>query len=302
MEKIKLISFPKNFDFSKTNDDVYKAIERIDVTNVAYTNQTELASGTYTYNTNERSYMISPTLQNATNETKGYLRLHPRDAQVAAGDEIEFEFEVKCVSSSIPTGVNAGLTIDLLDGSGTFLGALRTSGLELSNEYQTVRIKHKVPFIDSIVSMRFLIGVAGSPVQATPFTVYIRDVNMTLTRQSVPNIPIVPVSLLAAGLGLVHFDDQADKVDNGSTMPTSGARDVTLKSGFYKYIGSIGGVQQPGAIFGNGVLLVLPYRNTVSQKYIIQVAVINGTDAGAGMHIRYYYNSAWTAWSKFTTV
>ena len=297
-----MISFPKNFDFSKTNDDVYKAIERIDVTNVAYTNQTELASGTYTYNTNERSYMISPTLQNVSNETRGYLRLHPRDSQVSAGDEIEFEFEVKCVTSSIPTGVNAGLTVDLLDGSGTFLGVLRTSGLVLSDEYQTVRIKHKVPFIDNIVSMRYLIGVAGSPAQTTPFTVYIRDVNMTLTRQSVPNIPIVSAPLLAVGLGLVHFDDQSDKVDNSLTMPTSGARDVTLKSGFYKYIGSIGGVHQPDALNGNGILLVLPYRNTVSQKYIIQVALINGLDAGAGMHIRYYYGSAWTAWSKFETV
>ena len=246
--------------------------------------------------------MISPTLKNAYNETRGYLRLHPRGLQVVAGDEIEFEFDVKCVASSIPTGVIAGLTVDLLDGSGTFITSLRTSGLVMSNEYQTVRLKHKVPFMDNIASMRFLIGVAGSPMQTTPFTVYIRDVNMTLTHQSVPDIPIVSESLLSVGLGLVHFDDQSDKVDNSLTMTTSGARDVTLKSGFYKYVGIVALVKQPDALDGNGILLVLPYRNTVSQKYIIQIAIINGLDAGAGMHIRYYYGSAWTAWSKFATV
>lgn len=292
MEKTSLFSVPENFDFSKSND-FYKTVEAVDVNKVTYTGQASLSAGEWTYNTDERCYMISPTLINGTSgETRGYLRLYPKDAYVSAEDEVLVEFEMKCAASNMPTGVNNGLIVDFMDKSGVYVSNLKTQ-YKVSSEYRHYRTKYKVPVNFNIQNLRFLFGVAGSPAQAQAFTLFIRNIKLTIIRNSSTNIVET-----YAGMNVIHFDDQGDKLDNSSTHAATGARDTSLLSGFYKYVGLFAGVQQTGALNGNGALIVLPYRRTDAQKIITQIAVINGSDPDKGIHIRYYFGTTWTAWSR----
>lgn len=103
---------------------------------------------------------------------------------------------------------------------------------------------------------------------------------------------------ISYGLGETDLIRRA-LIDNASTHPTSGSRDITLKSGFYGLYGTTD--NNGDGTIGNGTLLVLPYRTTTEGiKFIEQIAFINTVTDSSGIYKRGYNGNtnSWSEWLK----
>lgn len=293
MNKHEIISFPNNVDM--TNPYKLNNLSTAGgITKVTYSTGMELTQGQWTWDTDELAYWIFPK---STTGTVGYVKLIDENIDIQAGDEIEAEFEVKCIGTPA-TNQRVGVRTDLLNGSLGYLASLDFFTNEFKNEYQTIKLKKIVnPSLISVQKMAFIFGVLTSGL-SEGYSIKIRQIKVSIIRNSAYLTPN-PVTYKTYGLGLSNYSI-ANLTDNINTQPTSGARDITLKSGVY---GFMGGGAANESLSAGGVLIVLPYRadGVGGNNYIEQIAIINSVDPDAGMWRR-GYNGATQTWSKWQRV
>lgn len=279
-----------NEDVDMSNPYKFDELSQTNITKVDNISQIEM--GKWCFDSNERAYVISPLVDSA--KSHGYFRFIPNDITVAAGDEIEVEFDI--MNSGFTAELKTGITIDILKSDNTtiVISPNFTYG-ENTDEYVTFKKKYVIGAnVPNRSKPRIVIGCVTSTPNGNSFITKIRDIKITITKNG-GEIPVVDM-FQNYGLGRNHFDDMGSKYDSASELPLSGARDITLKSGIYKYY-SKGSDEVHQGLAGNGALIVLPYRE---KQHIMQLAVINLADGGRGVYYRgYNTTNGWSKWVQY---
>jgi len=293
MNKYEIITIPEDIDITN-NPYKFEELNVTLLTKVDYDSELVLDKGEYAYDTDERAYWIKPGENGGATATVGYIKFIDNRLRILPGDDIEVEFEIKYIGDA--TGQLSGVTIDILNTSNVLQGTLQYIGRNYSsNEYDYVKIKKRINAAFTTASKcRVVVGTISSPVSATGYSYKIRNIKITIIRNSASLIrETVPEQ---TGLGVANFS--IDKLtDNANVYPTSGARDISLKSGIY---GFSGGGAANGSLSSAGLLIVLPYRadGVGGNNYVEQLVMINSPDADAGLWHR-SYNGATTTWSSW---
>jgi hypothetical protein len=294
MNKYEIISIPDNMDL--TNPYRLNLLDKSSaITNVAYISGMTLNRGQWTWDSDERAYWICPGDRDASH-VEGYIRLTDDKLLLLPGDKIEVEFDIKYIGTVDEQQI-IGVRIDPLNDSLARLTSIDCLTVNYSNEWQNIKRNIIIdPGLTTTKTLRLYFGVMYSPLNTSGYSIKMRDIKITIIRNK---------SLLKErdfdyyGISGNNFAGSL-LIDNATTNPTSGARDITLKCSIYGYKGSSD--PTTGAVNGNGMLFVLPYRGGgVSGTTLIeQIAYINGGDNAAGVWKRSYFGSTstWTAWKR----
>lgn len=291
MNKYEIITIPDNIDM--TNPYRLDTLSQEDVSQVTYTPGMTLNPGEWTFDTDERAYWICPnTIVLSGTGTRGYIKLIDKGILVHPEDEIEVEFEIKFLGEAERQLV--GVRTDLLDKNSALLGTLDFFVKEYLEEYQQIKIRKRVnPAFTSVRNISIVIGTLTSPLLTNGYSFKIRNIKVTIIKNN--TFLDRNARLEDVGLNKLNLSEK-QLIDSATTHPTTGARDITLKSGIYGFSG--GGVTN-GSLNGNGVLIVLPYRaDGTATTHIIQIAYINAADSSYGVYRRGYNGNTgeWTKW------
>lgn len=296
MNKFEVITFPQNIDTS--NPYGLDELTVVDISRVPYNQNMTLNKGEYTFDTDEDAYWIFPGFRSdAPAESRGYIRFRDNDVLISAGDEIEISFAIAITSI---LNNRTGVTVDILDASNALLGALSFFPKSVTPDGYTYykETKRINPAWTNARNFRLVVGTVGSPNDAVvPYK--IKDVQSTVKRNTSSQVKTESPSLYGLGTTLTQTKGL---IDNATTHPTSGARNVNLKSGVYPLLGltDSGG---DGKLNGNGTLFVSPYRGNTG-VHITHLAMINERDSGDGVYRRTYnpVRGSFSDWVKLPLV
>jgi len=289
-------------------NDFFKVIENIDLANpygfsslylsnlakVDYSSNMILNAGEYTWDIDEKAYWIKPNFIDNATPVVGYIRYIDENMIISINDIIEVTFEIKTFSDSI-SEQNIGIRLDFLNYDNTIIASKDFFFTKNTNgDYDFVKIKQKVPpYLGNAVKCAVVLGTPTSVPTSSAYEYKIRNAFINITRNN--STLKTPFDL---GLGVTNFSRFVLR-DNGTTMPLSGARDITLKSGIYGFTGSD---RANNSLTGNGMLIVLPYRsdNVGGSNYIEQIAIICSDDNDGGIWKRSYngITGNWSSWIR----
>lgn len=172
------------------------------ISKVTYSAGMTLSPGQWTYDSDERAFWICPE---TTTNNGGYIRLIDSNMSIGAEDDIEIEFEIKCIGDA--SGQNIGIAIDLLKSDLSFKANMQIFSVSYSDEYETVRLKKRVnPSFTDVSNMALIFGVLTSPLLNTGYSIKIRNIRVSIIKNRTNLYPKNIWKDIALGAGWVNND------------------------------------------------------------------------------------------------
>lgn len=172
-----------NGDLDMSNPYKLHTLAETDLVRVPYTSGMTLNSAEWTFDTDENAFWISPK---RTTSNRGYIKVIDENFLLSAEDEIEVEFEIKCVGA-LNASQLAGVRIDYLNEFYAYTtGSLDFMTKEYKQEYQRIKIKKKVPpTATSVTNLALIFGILTSTLQEG-YSIKIRNIKLEVVKNRTP--------------------------------------------------------------------------------------------------------------------